>query len=214
MLEVDGASDNEHDSCSRSSRPYALRYPDGPTGMQENPNACEPQSHPANLPDNDSSSVVGLGSKLYFGTDNRKRRKTSTTPSDSATEADDESGSLLKGLPAPPARLRKGLKNGATLGTPSPLLTPSYLDDEKRREALEAQFKRRSSLQSHTSTDEETLRTREKFVNRRRAELIRRTTETTLFLSVGCIACWKLLLLPVPTGSFDQQPLVWRSKRG
>ncbi|KAL8721275.1 MAG: hypothetical protein Q9225_002017 [Loekoesia sp. 1 TL-2023] len=198
MLKVHGPADDEHDNRSRSPHLYALRRPDKSTGIRGNPNFCEPQLHPVNVPDKDSPSIIGSGSKIYSDIDNRKRRKDSTTPSDSGTEADDESGPLLKGLPAPPVRPRKGLKNEATFGTPSPLLTPSYLDDEKRREALEAQFKRRSSLQSHTSTDEETLRIREKFVKRRRAELIRRTTETTLFLSVGCTACWKLLLLPVP----------------
>ncbi|KAL8659725.1 MAG: hypothetical protein Q9226_000281 [Calogaya cf. arnoldii] len=129
----------------------------------------------------------------------RKRRKDSTTPSDSGSEADDESGPLLKTLPAPPLRLRKGLKNESVIGTPSPLLTPSYLDDEKRRESLEASFKRRASLQSHASTDEETLTIREKFRKRRRAELIRRLTETILLFSIGSIACWKTLLPPLRT---------------
>lgn len=39
--------------------------------------------------------------------------KPSKTPSDSGTEADDESTGVLKGLPAPPARPRKGLEDGS-----------------------------------------------------------------------------------------------------
>ncbi|KAL9107535.1 MAG: hypothetical protein Q9187_008411, partial [Circinaria calcarea] len=46
----------------------------------------------------------------YFDADSRKRRKLSTSPSESGTEADDEAG-LLKGLPAPPSRPRKGLRD-------------------------------------------------------------------------------------------------------
>lgn len=38
--------------------------------------------------------------------------RTTKTPSDSGTEADDESTGVLKGLPAPPARPRKGLDDG------------------------------------------------------------------------------------------------------
>ena len=123
----------------------------------------------------------------YFDADSRARRKSITSPSDSGTEADDESGSVLRGLPAPPIKQRKGLK--APSGTSSPLLTPSYLDDESRRLGLERQARRRKSLQSPTITDDETLKIREKFTRRRRAELLRRVTETILLGSVGYIAC-------------------------
>ncbi|KAL8855306.1 MAG: hypothetical protein Q9178_008035 [Gyalolechia marmorata] len=145
----------------------------------------------------DSSCRSDIALKEFVDSDSRKRRKDSTTPSDSGTEADNESGPLLKSLPAPPAKLRKGLKNGSAVGTPSPLLTPSYLDDEKRREVFEASLKRRASLQSHTSTDEETLAIRDKFRKKRRAELIRRLTETVLLLCIGGIACWRTILLPI-----------------
>ncbi|KAI4157157.1 MAG: hypothetical protein L6R39_000754 [Caloplaca ligustica] len=148
-------------------------------------------------PIDDSQASASIASSSFFDADSRKRRKESISPSESGTEADDESGPFLKGLPAPPTRLRKGLKQEASLGTPSPLLTPSYLDDEKRRQGLEAQFRRRTSLQSYASTDEETLKIREKFQKRRRAELLRRTTETLLFMGIGCLACWNVLLLPV-----------------
>lgn len=50
----------------------------------------------------------------YTRTRTRTSKPPSKTPSDSGTEADDESTGLLKGLPAPPARPRKGLDDGTT----------------------------------------------------------------------------------------------------
>ncbi|KAL6716453.1 hypothetical protein ACLMJK_006020 [Lecanora helva] len=125
----------------------------------------------------------------YFDADHRKRRKQPQSPSDSGTEADDERGEILLGLPAPPNRLRKGLKGDNNAGTASPLLTPSYLDQEPRRLVLKAQSKRRASLQSQSCTDEETQKLREKFVRRRQAELVRRASETALIGFVGYVAC-------------------------
>ena len=125
----------------------------------------------------------------YFDADHRKRWKNTSSPSESGTEADDEKGGSLLRLPAPPARLRKGLKGLNSSDTASPLLTPSYLDEEPRRLGLESRKRRRESLQSPTYTDEETVRLREKFVRRRRAELIRRISETILLGSVGFISC-------------------------
>ena len=125
--------------------------------------------------------------ETYFDADHRKRRKFSHPSSDSGTEADNEKGGFLLGLPAPPIRLRKGLKGANSSGNASPLLTPSYLDEESRRLAPKVQSGRRASLQSHTYTDEETAKLREKFTRRRRAELIRRTTETILIGFVGFI---------------------------
>ncbi|KAL8784700.1 MAG: hypothetical protein Q9213_003796 [Squamulea squamosa] len=178
---------------SRSPHLYAHRHPEVFSPMPESDGRRSLNTsavHQLPCPN-------GIASKDFFDSDNRKRRKDSASPSDSGSEADDERGPLLKSLPAPPARLRKGLKNESAVGTPSPLLTPSYLDDEKRREAFEASFKRRASLQSHTSTDEETLTIRDKFRRRRRAELFRRITETILLFCVGCIACRRTLSLAI-----------------
>ena len=147
----------------------------------------------------DASRPNGIS---YFDVDSRTRRKSVTSPSDSGTEADDERGGILRGLPAPPIKQRKGLK--ALSAISSPLLTPSYLDDETQRPAQERQLRRRKSLQSPSVTDEERLKTREKFAKRRRAELLRRVTEILLLGSVGCIACGsvpKLLLRTWAKGS-------------
>ena len=133
------------------------------------------------------SSADSPNGTTYFDADSRTRRKSITSPSDSGTEADDESGGVvLRGLPAPPIRQRKGLK--APSATSSPLLTPSYLDDENRQLVVERQLRRRKSLQSPTATDEESVKIRARFTRRRRAELLRRVTETFLLGCVGCIA--------------------------
>ncbi|CAF9915590.1 hypothetical protein IMSHALPRED_002648 [Imshaugia aleurites] len=138
----------------------------------------------------DSSVTSEKNLYTYFDADHRKRRKGYSSPSDSGTEADDERGrSSLLGLPAPPIRPRKGLKGSKGSGTESPLLTPSYLDAESRRLDSKAEVKRRGSLQSQSCTDEETVKLRQKFNQRRRAELIRRVSETILMGAIGFIAC-------------------------
>ena len=136
-----------------------------------------------------TSQIERRAGATYFDADHRKRRKNTPSPSESGTEADDEKGGSLLRLPAPPARLRKGLKGLHGSGTASPLLTPSYLDEESRRLGLESRKTRQESLHSPSYTDEETVRLKEKFLRRRRAELIRRVSETILLGSVGFISC-------------------------
>ena len=137
-----------------------------------------------------SSLTSGRNEHTYFDADHRKRRKWSSSPSDSGTEADDERGrTSLLGLPAPPIRPRKGLKGSNGSGTESPLLTPSYLDAESRRLDSKAQKTRWGSFQSQVCTDEETIKLRQKFNQRRRAELIRRVSETILMGCIGFVVC-------------------------
>ena len=124
----------------------------------------------------------GTISPGYFDTDGCSRLKTFTSPSDSGTEADDEGTGLLKGLPAPPVRPRKGLKDLRNYGnekTPSPLLTPSYLDDYRRRPERGYQFNRRGESRSQLGSDEDSRQIRAELFRRQRAEVIRRTSETT-----------------------------------
>ena len=127
----------------------------------------------------------------YFDTDSRKRRKISTSPSGSGTEADDERGSLLKGLPAPPAKPRKGLKESGHLtasAAESPLLTPSYIDIEERKVVGEQNLKIRGVLRKKGSLDDDGIqKVREKLTRRRRAELLRRLSETICIFIVGYI---------------------------
>ena len=143
-----------------------------------------------NPAETDSSLKLEKNGHTYFDADHRKRRKFSSSPSDSGTEADDERGrSSLLGLPAPPIRPRKGLKGLNGSGAESPLLTPSYLDAESRRLDSKVPKKRRGSLQSQSCTDEETTKLRQKFNQKRRAELIRRISEIVLMGAIGFITC-------------------------
>ncbi|KAL8942057.1 MAG: hypothetical protein Q9216_001869 [Gyalolechia sp. 2 TL-2023] len=193
---------------SRSPHPYALLHPELLSGTRKASTDCGPNSTPHLLNDY-SPFVCEKGFRRLSGTESRRMRYDSTASSDSGTEADDESGPFLKGLPAPPLKLRKGLKDGTTTRTPSPLLTPSYLDDEKQKDAFEARFKRR------TSSAEKTTSIRETFTKRRRAELIRRATETTLFMSVGYMASRKLLSMCLPQGScFRWLPVIKSNEIG
>lgn len=114
----------------------------------------------------------------------------SKSPSDSGTEADDEGNGFLKGLPAPPHRPRKGLRDARGLmisTTPSALLTPSYLEADQRALSLDNISERRSSAHARHSADEEAEKARERSLQRRRAELVRRSCEVLLLSIIGCI---------------------------
>ena len=179
---------NRAPRLSRSPHPYSKQKGDV---LQDNGNPATHQGIAVvgSLETNPSMRSE-KNEHTYFDADHRKRRIYLSSPSDSGTEADDERGhGSLLGLPAPPIRPRKGLKGSNGSGTESPLLTPSYLDAESRKLDSKAQEKRRGSLQSQIHTDEETIQRRHKFNQRRRAELIRRASETILIGVVGFIAC-------------------------
>lgn len=121
----------------------------------------------------------------------RTIRKLSTALSDSGTEADDEGLSLLKGLPAPPARPKKGLRGSLTPvnGTvPSPLVTPAYLSDVGRRFSAEFGKAQRSATSSEQKEALEAEKKLASFRRRRTAELRRRGFEAILLASVGGVA--------------------------
>ncbi|KAK4204232.1 hypothetical protein QBC40DRAFT_273040 [Triangularia verruculosa] len=98
--------------------------------------------------------------------------KNSAPPSESGTEADDEH--FLKGLPAPKARLHKGLrgKNEPLSGTSTPFLSPAVMEEEGRKTIL--------------STNHVEKRVAAERV-RRRKEIIRRITEVLLLGLQGVI---------------------------
>ncbi|KAF1914898.1 hypothetical protein BDU57DRAFT_579479 [Ampelomyces quisqualis] len=143
--------------------------------------------------------------------DGRKRRKAqshshshshshSQTPSESGTEADDEGYTFVKALPPPPLRPHKGLRNTGQ-GAQSPLLTPTQIDDERRKFSDEYfdEKKRRTRKGGPSFTDEEARIARQKYLQRRRNELVRRATETALLAAIGALAvsgcgCWRQLL--------------------
>jgi len=162
-------------------------------------------------PTTTSQPTIPESRPTYFDADYRKRRKDSSSPSESGTEADDERGATFLGLPAPPNRPRKGLKGANLTGTASPLLTPSYLDEESRTSEAKNWPKSRKSLQNQRGNDEETIKIREKFARRRRAELMRRVSETLLLGAVGCVACMSdtaRILHSYAGGSFEKSFMV------
>ena len=187
MTELDDDLAGVSQRLSRSPHPYHRRGASFPSQGRTRPNppvaGAEAQRTEFSV---ESDAEVG-----YFDADHRQRRKIRDSHSDSGTEADDEKGPLLLGLPAPPLKPRKGLRDGS--GTASPLLTPSYLDDDQSRRTSEKRAKRRAS-QEDCSASEAAAKTKEKFRRRRRAELIRRVTETTLFLLICSIATSENLL--------------------
>jgi hypothetical protein len=154
---------------------------------------------------NSTSSHPNPSDRTMSDVDGRKRRKASSqsqSPSGSGTEADDEGYSFVKALPPPPLRPHKGLRDtaGSEQGG-SPLLTPTQIDNEGRRFSDEyfADKKRGKRKGEATFTDDEARAARQKYLKRRRMELVRRTTETALLAGIGFLAvsgcgCWEKLL--------------------
>ncbi len=117
--------------------------------------------------------------------DGRSRRKNSIFPSESGSEADDESSGFLKGLPAPPMIPRKGLRGAGQENGSSPMATPKLLSGSNR--SLSAEF--RSWKEDWSGTKQQSIgdvqRKAELFRKRRRAESLRRVTEVALVASLG-----------------------------
>lgn len=135
--------------------------------------------------------------------DDRNRRRISQSPSESGTEADDEGYGFVKALPAPPLRPRKGLRDvrGSGLeGDATPLLTPSQVDEEGRKFSNQYFQRSREGLRTGAGaspTDDEAKSARQKYLKRRRNEIVRRMTETALLGTIGILAvsgcnCWEL----------------------
>lgn len=140
--------------------------------------------------------------QAVFDEDGRTRGKLSQSPSDSGTEADDEGYGFIKALPAPPLRPHKGLRVArGTIGDATPLLTPSQVDEEGRKVSEYFKPRREGTRSADSSpTDAEARVAREKYLRRRRNEVIRRTTETVLLAAISVLAvtgcsCWEKLLL-------------------
>ncbi|KAL2827403.1 hypothetical protein BDW59DRAFT_171402 [Aspergillus cavernicola] len=117
------------------------------------------------------------------------------TSSDSGTEADDESTSLLKGLPAPPARPRKGARPSWNGGGDHDLWLPGL----QRWPSLARSTSRSSRRSSVGETEVEMLELRERLRAKRRIEIVRRGFEAALLLSVGGVVL----------GQQDVRSLAW-----
>ncbi|KAI8936121.1 hypothetical protein NX059_007620 [Plenodomus lindquistii] len=180
----------------RSPHPY-LRHKD--EIYVNTPDPSQPSSPQSRTPPPRPSNHV------VSDEDGRKRRKTrSQSPSESGTEADDEGYNFVKALPAPPLRLHKGLRDPQGSGGEdwaTPLLTPTQIDDEGRRlsEGYFEDGKKSSRKGRSTFVSNDAQVARQKYLKRRRMELIRRTTETAELTLIGLLAvsgcgCWSKLL--------------------
>ena len=110
--------------------------------------------------------------------------------SESGTEADDERGRFLKGLPAPVLRSHKGLRDTPfedSTAQPSPSATPPAAENNDRKLVSQVKGKHYTWVVDEGTTEQII---REKYTKRRRSEVVRRTTETVLFSVVGLVASY------------------------
>ncbi|KAK5952597.1 dolichol kinase [Knufia fluminis] len=126
-------------------------------------------------PENDSSTDVRSSDAV----------RSSDSSEDHAIEADDEKGPLLR-LPAPPIRGRKGLKDGddpSVEWTPlvSPVPTPSV-----EKPGFSFTSAKHSGKPEQIKGEQDEIYA--KYIQRRRAEVVRRVTETVLLLAVGLLS--------------------------
>jgi hypothetical protein len=121
------------------------------------------------------------------------RSQACNSSSESGTEADDERGRFLIGLPAPPMRLHKGLRDVPfedTTPHPSPLDTPPALEINNKQ--LETQIRGKGdTLIVNGGSELQTIR--EKYTKRKRSEVVRRSTEAALFFAIGLVVSYEHL---------------------
>lgn len=181
---------------SRSPHPYHRRHTivKSKDGEHESSPSSTPveASRPSSRGDDDKQEGGLETSKSEW----TGRKRLSRATSDSGSEADDEA--YVRALPAPPIRPRKGLRDtrgsGAD-GVSSPLLTPSQVDEDEMR-LRRHYFKAGSKVSREPSpSDEEAITARKKFVKRRRAELLRRTTEVALLGAIATAVVGQFLTL-------------------
>lgn len=108
--------------------------------------------------------------------------------SESGTEADDERGRFLKGLPAPLLRSHKGLRDTPfedSTAQPSPSASPPLIGSNDQQPVSQVRAKHGTWILDEGAAEQTT---REKYTKRKRSEVVRRTTETLLFFAVGLVA--------------------------
>lgn len=155
---------------SRSPHPYA----------RQKFELLEPSGSFAYPPRGGPAARAGLdGSHPQRATTFPSVARDTSASSDSGTEADDEH--FLKGLPAPRARLHKGLRgrNELASGTSTPLASPSPFDDDDGR---------RHSPTSHAPKKDVAIGNNVRSASekaRRNKVIVRRLTEVLLLGSLG-----------------------------
>ncbi|CAG7942526.1 unnamed protein product [Penicillium nalgiovense] len=113
--------------------------------------------------------------------------RSSRTTSDSGTEADDESTGILRGLPAPPLRPRKGLRSGGV----GPTDLDDWLPSLQPWPSFVRPMSRTSRRSSEEELEEEAFEERLRFRRQRRVEVLRRLLEAALLLSVGGVVLYQ-----------------------
>ena len=191
-LDIENESLDQLRQLSRSSHPYHRRQSEIYSPTDQNGHLTEVGSEWSTSSPIRISSGRGIGQEggSHTGIPSRGWHDSSKSPSDSGTEADDEGNGFLKGLPAPPHRPRKGLRDARGLilsTTPSPSVTPSHLEAEHQALSLDNTGERRSSTHAWPSANGEVEKARERTIRRRRAELVRRSSEVVLLGIIGCI---------------------------
>lgn len=114
-----------------------------------------------------------------------------TSSSESGTEADDERGRFLKGLPAPLPRPHKGLRDTPfedSTALPSPLDTPPAVDNGKIQN-LSQVWGKDNAWNLYGEPERQTIR--EKYTRRKRTEVVRRIIETLLFFAIGLVVSYE-----------------------
>lgn len=202
-------------SLSRSPHPYAFRRISSGDSITRNTtdrsastasqSPSESSNEARSSPRNDTNGYLRPSSNRSGANGSSAALK---TPSESGTEADDESCGygFVRALPPPPTRPNKGLRPPGEYGRggvarrstddvraiASPWLTPSQLVDEDERVRNGGDYfsrprgiKRRRRAQAQkgldvTDEDEERRVLKERIWRKRRAELGRRLVETVL----------------------------------
>ena len=129
---------------------------------------------------------------------NEDTRSPSATPdvvsrsdsNESGTEADDERGPILKGLPAPPLRSHKGLRGSTSEGlTPaiSPLPSPPATLQDTIQETI-GYFGVAREQKSTTEDVSEQRKSQHVYIQRKKGEIVRRTTETVLLAALAILS--------------------------
>lgn len=181
------------DGRDRSPHPYARKGSVSQTIYTDVPHRRAVNNHD----DEQAHDMIGYSTPTVpedVGSWEAEACASHTTSSESATEADDESertGPLLKALPAPLLRPRKGLK-GQALGGTSPLLTPAQLDRDDLR-TLQGYFEAREgnakpsirNKSESTACEEDVVAARGLFEKRRTAERVRRISEAALLAIIA-----------------------------
>jgi len=168
---------------SRSPHPYHRRKERSQASSSQLSNGYLPSpalTPSQSEPERDNWEVAGKAKPL---------QEHDRSPSESGTEADNEAFESKKALSVPNQKPRKGLRSeqpNNVDGKETPVLTPSALDEDARRFS-QGYFESSRNGNRGLRTDKEIRIATEKLRRRRRAELLRRTSELLSLGSLGFV---------------------------